>query len=201
MLVTDGAAIREQRGADRIAAAIRGGVGIVQLRDHGASAGELLARAQTLRRLFPETLLLVNDRVDVALAAGADGVQLGAGALPVAAARRLLGAAALVGRSVHAAAEARVAAAEGADFLILGTIYPTATHPGGAPEGPALLKTVAAGLPLPLYAIGGITAANAAGCLRHGAHGVAVIRAISAAPDAEAAARQLRAAIDRARPG
>src|SRR5437868_1936316 len=96
MLVTDGATIGEQRGAERMVAALRGGVGIVQLRDHGAGAGELLARAQAVRRLFPKTLLLVNDRVDVALAAGADGVQLGAASMPVSVARRLMGAAALV---------------------------------------------------------------------------------------------------------
>src|SRR2546430_1349226 len=83
MLVTEAAAVGEPQGADRITAAVRGGVGIVQLRDRSVGAADLLARARVLRQLLPATLLLVNDRVDVALAAKADGVQLGTGALPV----------------------------------------------------------------------------------------------------------------------
>lgn len=140
--------------------------------------------------------MLINDRVDVALSAGADGVQLGMGALPVSAARRVLGPRALVGRSVHSPAEAASAEAEGADFLILGTIYPTATHPEAAAMGPGLVDAVAAVVRVPFFAIGGITAANAAECVRRGAHGVAVIRAIADAPDTEAAARELRAAVE-----
>ena len=193
MLVTDGALLGEPRGAEQIAAVVRGGVGLVQLRDRAVGAAELLARARTLRRLLPETLLLVNDRVDVALAANADGVQLGAGALSVTEARRLMGAAALIGRSVHSLPEALEAEAEGADFLMVGTIYSTATHPDKVPEGTDLLDAVAAALPLPVYAIGGITAANATECIRHGAHGVAVIRAIGDAQDPEMAASQLLA--------
>src|SRR5437868_6372438 len=167
MLVTRAAGVEEGQGIDRIAAAVRGGVGIVQLRDRDAGAGELLARAGALRRAFAGIVLLVNDRVDVAAASGADGVQLGARALPVSAARGLLGAEALVGRSVHSVAEAEAAAVEGADFLIVGTIYATASHPGKAPEGPALLSAVAAVVSLPLFAIGGITAANAGECIAH----------------------------------
>src|SRR5437868_6443055 len=111
MLVTQASGIDEGEVAERMAAAVRGGVGIIQLRDRDAGAGELLARAEALRRVFPATCLLVNDRVDVAAAAGAAGVQLGAAALPVSAARRLLGAGALVGRSVHSVTEAESAAA------------------------------------------------------------------------------------------
>jgi thiamine-phosphate pyrophosphorylase len=201
MLVTDAAVIGEQDGVGRITAAVRGGVGILQLRDHGAGARELLARAQALRRCFPETLLLVNDRVDIVLATGATGVQLGEGSLPVSAARGLLGESALIGRSVHAVAEARAAEAEGADFLIVGMIHPSATHPERVPAGPALLEAVAAEVHLPLFAIGGITVSNAAECLRRGAHGIALIRAIEGAPDGEVAARRLLAAMDRARIG
>jgi thiamine-phosphate diphosphorylase len=191
MWVTAAASVRRPEGVEKFAAAVRGGVGIVQLRDRSASAAELLARAQALRQALPTTPLLVNDRVDVALAAGAHGVQLGAGALPVAVARRLMGSAAWIGRSVHSVAEAVTAEAEGAGFLVVGTIYATVSHPGRAPVGPALLAAVAAAVRLPLYAIGGITAANAAECRRYGAHGVAVISAISNAADPEAAAREL----------
>src|SRR2546421_10540001 len=100
MLVTEAIGIEEERGAGRIAAAIRGGVGIVQLRDRTPGAAELLSRARALRRAFPEVCLLVNERVDVAAVSGADGVQLGGGGLLVADARRALGAEALGGRSV-----------------------------------------------------------------------------------------------------
>ena len=198
MLVTDGAAVGEEVGARRIAAAVSGGVGIVQLRDRSAPSGELLARALILRRLVPGTPLVVNDRVDVALVVGAAGVQLGAGALPVAEARRLLGRRALIGRSVHSAAEARAAEAEGADDLVVGTVYPSDTHPGRVPEGPELLEAVTGVVRVPFYAIGGITAETAGECVRRGAHGVAVIRAISAAADPEMAARRLWAAVEEA---
>ena len=196
MLVTDAARLGDPKGAERLAAAVRGGVGIIQLRDRSASAEELLARAQRLRGAFSETCLLVNDRVDVAMAVEADGVQLGAGSLTVAVARRLMGASALVGRSVHSVPEATAAEAEGANLLIVGTIYPTATHPGKVPEGPELLEAVAAAVRVPFYAIGGITPAHAGDCIAQGAHGVAVIRAIGEAADPERAARDLWLAIE-----
>jgi thiamine-phosphate pyrophosphorylase len=198
MYVTDGAAIGNPNAEARIVAAVRGGVGIVQLRDRAAAVEELLARARRLRALLPETLLLVNARVDVAVAAEADGVQLGGGSMPVPEARRLLGELALIGRSVHSEAKSVAAEAEGAQLLVVGTVYPTDTHPGKPPEGPELLQAVASRIHIPFYAIGGVTAANAGECVRRGAHGVAVIRAISAAADPAAAAQRLLAAIDAA---
>jgi thiamine-phosphate pyrophosphorylase len=198
MLITDLASCGEGGPLERVAAAVRGGVGVVQLRDRAAGVAELLERAQALRRALPGTHLLINDRADLVLATCADGVQLPAAGLPVAAARRLLGPAALVGRSVHSVAEAQAAEVEGADFLLVGTVYATASHPGKVPEGPALLEAVAAAVRLPFYAVGGITAANAADCIRRGAHGIAVIRAITEAADPEAAAHQLLAAVEAA---
>jgi thiamine-phosphate pyrophosphorylase len=196
MFVTDATGVEEERTLDRIAAAIQGGVGIVQLRDRAARASDLFCRARILRRTFPTMCLLVNDRVDVALASEADGVQLGAGALPIAAARLLLGAGKLVGRSVHSVDEAEAAAAAGADLLVVGTMYPTASHPGKAAEGPELLSAIAAAVALPLFAIGGIDAANANECRARGAHGVAVMRAIAEAADPEQAARALCRALE-----
>lgn len=195
MLVTDGASLDHPHEVERLAAAVRGGVGMLQLRDRAAGGAELLERAVQLRRLFPETPLVVNDRVDVALAAGAAGVQLGAGALPVTVARRLLGDGALIGRSVHAVAEAQGAEAEGADFLVVGTIYLSSTHPGKVVEGPDLINAVAAAVRVPFFAIGGITAATAGECVRRGAHGVAAIRAVGEAADPGAAAREILAAM------
>jgi thiamine-phosphate pyrophosphorylase len=197
MLVTDAASAGDATSAQRIEAAVTGGVGIVQLRDRSALAAELFARAQILRKLLPKPLLVVNDRVDVALAVEAAGVQLGTGALPVAEVRRLLGRRALIGRSVHSAAEAVSAEVEGADYLVVGTIYPTDTHSSKAPEGPELLEAVARAVRLPFYAIGGITAGTAGECVRRGAHGVAVIRAITEAADSEQAAHELLAAMYR----
>ena len=195
MLVTDGAALGEAAGARRIAAAISGGVDIVQLRDRSASPADLLARAQLLSGLLANTPLIVNDRVDVAMVVGAAGVQLGTGSLPVAEARRLLGRQALIGRSVHSVQEARLAAAEGADYLVVGTIYPTNTHPDQPPEGPPLLEAVSRVIRVPFFAIGGVTAETVGECIKRGAQGVAVIRAIAGADDPEAAAHELRAAI------
>jgi thiamine-phosphate pyrophosphorylase len=196
VLITDVATAADAAGLAQIAAAVQGGVGIVQLRDRDAGAAALLERTQALRRRLPETVLLVNDRVDVALAAGASGVQLPGGGLPVAAARQILGPQALIGRSVHSVREAQAAAAEDADFLIVGTIFATASHPDRAPAGLALLEAVAASVLVPCFAIGGVTPANAADCVRHGAHGVAVIRAIIRAADPEAAARQMVDALE-----
>ena len=105
---------------------------MVQLREKDLPAGELLALARMLRRATAgRALLVVNDRVDVAMASGADGVQLGENGLDVASARRLAGSGMLIGRSVHSAEGARAAEAEGADFLVLGTVFDTASHPGG----------------------------------------------------------------------
>jgi thiamine-phosphate pyrophosphorylase len=196
MLVADGVGVEDERSLGRIAAAIRGGVEIIQLRDRAAPAADLLGRAQILRRAFPTVCLLVNDRADVAAASGAEGVQLGAGALPVSAARLLLGPEALVGRSVHSVGEAEAAAAEGADLLVVGTMYPTASHPGKAVEGPELLAVIASSVALPLFAIGGIDAARAKECRARGAHGVAVMRAIAEAADPEQAAREICRALE-----
>lgn len=126
----------------------------------------------------------INDRLDVALAVGADGVQLGTGSLGVAAARAL-GPAWWIGRSVHDLAEAEAALAESADYLVVGPVFATATHPGRAPLGAAAFARIATvGLPTPTIAIGGVTPARARELRDAGAYGVAAIRALwdAAAP-------------------
>src|SRR5690606_17494468 len=126
------------------------------------AAGPLLALAERLRDITRRrALLFVNDRVDVALACGADGVQLGEDALPVAAARKVTGRRLLIGRSVHSAAGAEEAARAGAALLVAGTIFPSSSHPGEPAAGPGLLAEVRARVEVPLLAIGGVTAANA----------------------------------------
>jgi len=137
----------------------------------------------------PPVRLFVNDRLDVALATGAAGVQLGEGALAVADARRLEGAW-WVGRSVHDLAEASAAQAEGADYLLVGPVFATATHPERSPIGVDTLRAIA-GLDLPVVAIGGVTPDRIPEVRRSGAWGVAAIRALWEAADPEEAARRM----------
>ncbi|HEU4452584.1 MAG TPA: thiamine phosphate synthase [Longimicrobium sp.] len=138
-------------------------------------------------------LLLVNDRIDVALAARADGVQLGAWGIGIADARRLLGRERWIGASVHSGDEAREAAADGADFVIAGAVYATESHPGQAGAGLGVIEdAVAAGVPV--IAIGGITPERAGDVMAAGAAGVAAIRGVWDGGDVvEAVRRYLRA--------
>jgi thiamine-phosphate diphosphorylase len=138
----------------------------------------------------PPARLFVNDRLDVALAVGAAGVQLGYGSLAPGDARRL-NPAWWIGKSVHDLREAEAAHAGGADYLLVGPVFSTATHPDRIPLGSSRVKEIA-GLGLPVIAIGGVTAERI-GELRHdaGVHGVAAIRALWDAPDAAGAARRM----------
>ena len=194
LLIVDVADVTNRRPA--IEAALRGGVDAVQLRDRRAAGGALLATARALRALTynHEAALLVNDRIDVALAADADGVHLPAASWPIATARTLLGPRPWIGRSSHGAAEAAAAAVEGADYVVLGPIFATPSkEPYGAPLGTdALAATRAAA---PLVAIGGVTAEHVPALRAAGAYGVAAIRAILDAPDPGAAARAFRAVL------
>ena len=172
-----------------VEAVVTGGVGMVHLREKDLPAGDLLRLAQEVRDLTRDrALLLVNDRVDVALLCNADGVQLGEDALGVASARELTGADMLVGRSVHSIHGAVRAETEGADFLVLGTIFQTASHPGAFAGGLDLVRSVRARVDIPILGIGGVTDENVSGLLQSGADGAAVITALSMAPDPTAAA-------------
>jgi len=191
--------------AASVAAAVAGGADWVQLRERALPARELLAWADAVSAAARAAAgrerrvrILVNRRVDVALAAEADGVHLGFDAMAAAQARALLGAGRLVGVSAHAAAELAAAAAEGADYAHLAPIFAPFSK---APERPALgLAALAASRDagLPVLAQGGIDAARAADAVRAGAAGVAVTGAVLGAADPGAAARALRAALDAA---
>lgn len=137
----------------------------------------------------PSARLFINDRLDIALATGASGVQLGYGSLAVADARRL-DAAWWIGRSVHDVAEAVAAQAEGADYLLVGPVFATATHPERGPLGLDALRVVAR-LGLPVVAIGGVTVDRVREIRHAGAWGVAAIRALWEAAEPEAAARRM----------
>ena len=196
MLVTDHRLLGARALTQVVAEAIAGGVNVVQLRAREIPAGQLLTLARELRAIVqPPNMLLVNDRLDVALAAGADGVELGTGALPVADARRIAPGL-MIGRSIHSVSEAVEAANAGADFCIAGTMFATQSHPGKSPEGPALMGTITSTVGLPIIAIGGITPTKVPVVLEAGAVGVAVISDIMAAADPRAAAAALWRALN-----
>jgi thiamine-phosphate pyrophosphorylase len=180
-------------------AACAGGAAVVQLRCKHATDRQALRLGSAIRTLTREAgvLFFVNDRFDLALALGADGVHLGQedlppARLPAAARERLR-----VGRSTHNLAELRDALAEGVDYVALGPVFGTASKDSPyEPRGLAMARAAArAAAPLPLVAIGGIDAAGAAALAAAGVAGVAVISAVAAAPDPRAAVRELRAAL------
>ncbi len=183
-----------------VEAAVRGGATVVQLRAKDLPARAFAALAgETARRLAPTGVpLLVNDRVDIALACGAAGVHLGQDDLPVPDARRILGPGAVIGVSVNTPEEARRAAAEGADYVGAGPAFATSTKDTPlavlGPDGVARIKRAAG---VPVVAIGGITAANAASLAAAGADGVAVVSAVLGSPDPERAAADLARAFGR----
>ncbi len=144
--------------------------------------------------------LIVNDRVDVALAAGADGVHVGQDDMPARLARRLLGPDGILGVTAATLEEARQAVADGADYIGCNAVFATPTKPDtGAPTGVEGFRPLAHAVAVPVIAIGGVKAGNAGALIRAGAAGVAVVSAIVAADDPEQAARTLRTAVDEAR--
>jgi thiamine-phosphate pyrophosphorylase len=187
-------------------AALAGGAKAIQLRDKDMPVRDLLAAAQAIREMCSAAgaVLIVNDRLDVALAAQADGVHLGQSDLPVGAARRALTGYErrrfIVGVSVASVAEAQEAVAEGADYLGVSPVFATATKPdAGEAVGTRGLAEIRQAVSLPLVAIGGINTDNVADVIRAGADGAAVVSAITRADDMETAARRLAAIIDEAK--
>lgn len=184
-----------------VALALDGGVDWVQLRDKTASAAAMLVQARQLLTVIRQhgAQLAVNDRLDVALAAQADGVHLAGQSLPVADAVKLANGSVQVGRSVHSLEEAVQAADDGADYITFGHVFPTASHAGMPPKGLHELRTIVEAVDVPVLAIGGITPLNLDEVLATGCAGVAVISAILSDPDPCRAAAQLRAALDTSR--
>jgi thiamine-phosphate pyrophosphorylase len=180
-----------------VAAAARGGAGAIQLREKDLSARDLYALGARLQAaLSPYGVpLLINDRLDVALALDAAGVHLAGHSLPTAVARRVLGTGKLLGVSTHSVEEARCAAEDGADFIVFGPVFTTPSKIAyGPPQGLQHLTTVVRAVGIPVIAIGGIDHTNLPQVVQAGAYGVAMIRAVLAAPDPYKATQQLRAA-------
>jgi thiamine-phosphate pyrophosphorylase len=194
-LITDRRLCQGLSLEEAVARAVAGGVDVVQLREKDLSAAQLVPLTDRLRAITQDkALLIVNSRLDVAQVCGADGVHLPERGASVAAARRLAGDDFIVGRSVHSVEEAVKAQEEGADYVQVGAIFPTRSHPG-PPAGLALLESVAATLAIPVVAVGGITAENVGKVMRAGPAGAAVISAILGAPSPGAAARRLAEAM------
>lgn len=200
-LVTDRDLAGGRTHLEIVAAAVAGGVSCVQLREKNLATRDFIREARELKALLAPLgiPLIVNDRIDVALAAGADGVHLGQSDMPLADARRLLGPGFIIGISAESVADALTAAAGGADYLGISPVFVTATKNDTAlPLGLDGVRAMRAAVSLPLVGIGGIDARNAAQVLASGADGVAVVSAIVAAGDPELAARELRRIVDAA---
>lgn len=198
-LITD-PALESLEQVRRIELAVPHGVDAVHLRLPAASAREVYDLAMVLQGSLVSrgVPLIVNDRIDVALAVNAGGVQVGARGLPLRAVRRMLGPAAPVGVSVHSVDEAAAAERDGATWVTFGHVWETGSHPGEPGRGVEALREVAAAVEIPVIAIGGITTAQVPEALAAGASGIAVISAILAADDPAEATGTIRGALDTA---
>ncbi|MEK8126452.1 thiamine phosphate synthase [Paenibacillus filicis] len=175
-------------------------IDMLHIREKHRPAQELIRWYETLKPLLPHTALLLNDRVDAALAVRANGVQLGGGSLSALQARALLPAGSLIGCSVHAPDEGAAAAAQGADFAVYGHVYETGSKPGLPARGlSALTQTVQASA-LPVIAIGGIRPELTADVLAAGAAGIAVLSSILLHQEPGNQVVRFREALDRTNP-
>ena len=165
---------------------------MVQLREKDLSVRDLFELGTRVQNAIAgRAKLILNDRVDVALALNADGVQLPEDGMPVADARRIASPDLLIGRSVHSVSGAVEAQSDGADFLIAGTIFPSPSHLYGPTQGVDFLRALCREVSVPILAIGGVTTQNVAEVMEAGCSGVAVISTISEAEDPGAAASSL----------
>ena len=201
-VVLDRAAARGRSLDDVLAAVIEGGCRMVQLRDKESPSGRLLPLADQLlaRARRAGVTFVVNDRVDLAVAVGADGVHLGQDDLPARLARPLLRPGMVLGVSTHDVAQAHAARDAGADYVAVGAMFATTTKPDFLLVGPGLVRKLRPDIRVPLVGIGGITHDNVADVIRAGADGVAVISAVCGAPDPAVATRRFLDIIRDARP-
>ena len=181
-------------------AALQGGARVLQLRDKINDKGDVLPVARAIRGLCEEhgALLIINDHADLAVACNAHGLHLGQHDLPIEEARAILGPNQLIGTSNALLEEAQDSERRGADYLAVGAMFPTDTKERTRPAGLETLARVRGNTSLPLVAIGGINEDNVPGVVAAGADAACVISAVVSAPDPEAAARRLVAAIEAA---
>jgi len=201
-IVTDRKASRGRDHMSMVRAALDGGADVIQLRDKDLSGRDLYALAREMASLVhaSRARFIVNDRLDIALAAGADGVHLGQYDLPVAAARSLSPPSFIIGVSVGSVEEALAAERDGANYIALSPVFSTPTKDDAGPgHGLEVLREIKAAVKLPVIAIGGVNAGNVTEVVGAGADGVAVISAVLGADDVEAAARSMRELVIRAK--
>lgn len=199
-LITDRKLTRGRDLCAVVAQALDGGVTAIQLREKDLGGKELFDLADKIAILCQRynAQLFINDRIDVALAVGAAGVQLGKTSLPIETARALLGREKLIGYSTHAPDEAQEAEQKGADFVLFGPVFFTPSKaPFGTPQGLARLAAAVKTTALPVYAIGGIKSDNLASTMEVGSRGVALISAIIGAENPAAAARTMLSSLAR----
>jgi thiamine-phosphate pyrophosphorylase len=200
LLVTDRTRYGDRAVEDIFVPALSGGVNMIELREADMTARDLLGEAERMRKLaLGGVPLIVFDRVDVAVAAGADGVHVSGDSLPISAAKQA-GRGVLVGKSVSNLAEAISAEQSGADYLVIEPVFFSHYAQGRSPLGPTVIRRIKAKTHLPLLAGGGITAGNAHQVIAAGADGVSVTTEIVDAPDARLAARSLHDAMREAWP-
>jgi len=191
LIVTDRTRYGDRSLEDIFVPALSGGVNMIELRESDMTARDLMGEAERLRKLaLGGVPLIIYDRVDVAVAARADGVHLTADSLPISAAKQV-GRGMLVGKSVSSVAEAVAAEQAGADYLVLEPVFFSHYAQGRSPIGPTVVRRIKAKVHLPLLAGGGITAGNAHQVIAAGADGVSVTTEIVDADDSRAAARSL----------
>jgi thiamine-phosphate diphosphorylase len=201
-VVLDRTSARGRDLVELLALALAGGSRMIQLREKEWPSGRVLPLAEKLRAACAAAgaTFIVNDRVDLALAVGADGVHLGQDDLPARAARPLLRPGMILGISTHSVEQARAAQADGADYVAVGSMFATTSKADFQLVGPDLIRKLRGEIRVPLVGIGGITPDNVPEVIRAGADGVAVISAVCAAADPKAAAArfltQIRAARD-----
>jgi thiamine-phosphate pyrophosphorylase len=201
-LVTDRGLARGRSTFEVVKAAVSGGVTCIQLREKNCSTLEFIEQAQAIKNFLGarKIPLIINDRLDVALAVGADGVHLGQSDMPLEMARKIAGPSMLIGISAESDQDAIEAENGGADYLGVSPIYATPTKTDTAPPlGLQGLREIKNRVKIPLVGIGGLNKSNAAEVIRNGADGVAVVSAIVAADDPETAAMNLKQIIDEAR--
>ena len=197
-VITDRPAAGDRALTEVVRAAVAGGATAVQLREKRATAREIIELGRLLHRISREAdvPLIVNDRVDVALALNAEGVHVGQEDMPAPLARTLIGPDRILGVSAGSVEEARRAEEDGADYLGVGDVYGTPSKPdAGVPIGIEGIRQIAQAVTIPVVGIGAITVENVAPVIRAGAVGVAVISAVLGAPDPEDAARRLADAV------
>ena len=197
-LCTDSGLMSSATVEESVERAVQGGCSVVQLREKEASSLELFRLAERVKRVTDKygVPLIINDRLDICQAVDAAGVHLGQSDLPCAEARRILGAEKIIGVSAATPEEAAKAQADGADYLGVGAVFPTATKTNTRKVTPEIIRGIRQAVTIPFVVIGGVNAENITRLYGLGIDGAAVISAVIAQPDITAAAEKMRAAAE-----